>query len=633
MKWIPLFAAEGLEQQLGELGSLPLWVLIGYLMLLLFLGWLGWKKSTSGEEDYYLAGRKQGWIISSVTIMATFFSSAALMGSPGAVYREGVAFALFSLNVPVAGVCIYLLGTRIWKIGRAKGYVTPGDMLSDYYNSRFALRFLVALTSLLYVIPYVVIQIKAGGLLSEQLIHHEDSFVWGASLLASVTMLYIMIGGMRSVAYTDLIQGVMLILGMLVSGFAMLLIFGDPFSFGDQIMEQLPNEALTVPGTTSAYPWTKLLSICLVVVLGTMVQPAQWMRFYAADSVKTLKRATVIFTVVLTSCFLFGVMLIGLAGRLLYPPTSYLEVPLPDQVFLNIPVELEDRIEPRSGSLRWIWQEKQRPVFSDEDLNSILAVNPEIEAQVAIRELQQQTEDTTLRAKVEVHPDVGNWNSILIVVISKHLPRQLPWGHLGLIVASLIVVAIMAASMSTADSSLHALSAVVTRDIYTQMFRPKSEEKERVIIGRVVIVVATILALWIAIKIRNPNLQNKFVIFKMIMDMSFLAIAFSCQLIPILFDVIFIRKGTRLGAIAGLTSGLIVTFLFGQLFPLMLGSIPGPTILHNIKSGIDSLTSEIKVDPSVWGILVNITLFVLLSACTRKPDPQMVTEYEQILSS
>ena len=66
-------------------------IVIGfYLLLLLVLGFVGYLKSRGGEEDYYLAGRDQGWLISSLTIMATFFSSFALLGAPGMVYREGV---------------------------------------------------------------------------------------------------------------------------------------------------------------------------------------------------------------------------------------------------------------------------------------------------------------------------------------------------------------------------------------------------------------------------------------------------------------------------------------------------------------------------------------------------------------
>ena len=97
----PLFAqseADAAISSLDQLGSTPYIVLGCYLVLLLVLGVFGWLRSKAGEEDYYLAGREQGWIVSSLTIMATFFSSFALLGAPGLVYREGLVFALFSLT-------------------------------------------------------------------------------------------------------------------------------------------------------------------------------------------------------------------------------------------------------------------------------------------------------------------------------------------------------------------------------------------------------------------------------------------------------------------------------------------------------------------------------------------------------
>ena len=105
-------------------------VMLGlYLCLLLALGVLGFIKSRNTEEDYYLAGRSQGWVVSALTIMATFFSSFAFLGQPGLVYKEGAAFSLFALTVPVAALVVYLVGSRISAAGRPRGFITPGDIV------------------------------------------------------------------------------------------------------------------------------------------------------------------------------------------------------------------------------------------------------------------------------------------------------------------------------------------------------------------------------------------------------------------------------------------------------------------------------------------------------------------------
>ena len=152
-----------IAQTSENLGYLPFVMLGAYLSMLIGIGVYGYIKSKSTEEDYYLAGRRQGFLVTVLTIMAAFFSSSAMLGGPGAIYKDGVAFLLFALNLPVGGCAIYLLGSRIGRVGRAKGYVTPGDMLSDYYDGSVAVRILVALLGFLYVVPYVVIQIRAGG--------------------------------------------------------------------------------------------------------------------------------------------------------------------------------------------------------------------------------------------------------------------------------------------------------------------------------------------------------------------------------------------------------------------------------------------------------------------------------------
>jgi len=302
------------------LGNIPHVILGLYLLMLVWFSVLAYRRSRNSEEDYYLAGREQGWLVSSLTIMATFFSSYALLGAPGMAYRDGVVFALFSLNVPFAGACIYALGARIRRLGRARGYVTPGDMICDYYGKSSPLRILVALVGVLYTVPYVVMQIQAGGILSQQMFVGAHAYDIGIVVLALITMGYVMVGGMRSVAWTDTVQGFLLMLGMLVGGTAAVIVLGGPSGFLESL-SKLPHESLSVPGTTGFWTPAMLFTVCVFGAVGSIIQPAQWMRFYAARSTRTLRRSAVIFTVALTLCYLFGVMLVGLGGQALYPLT------------------------------------------------------------------------------------------------------------------------------------------------------------------------------------------------------------------------------------------------------------------------------------------------------------------------
>ena len=320
-----------------SLGTWPYIVLAFYLVGLLSLGMVSLlrsRRATNAETDYYLAGRGQGVIVTSLTIMATFFSSFAILTFPGWIYEGGIAPMLYALNLPVAAGAIYLLGNRIRRIGRKRGYITPADMVTDYYGDSPGLRIMVALTGALYVLPYVIMQIKGGGLLADGLfreIEHVSLFGWqitmedaGVAALSLVTMIYVIIGGMRSVAWTDVMQGLILLSSMVLSGVAVIYALEGPTNFFARVSSELDGELLTIPepGDSNPHNVWRILTFCAFASLASIIQPAQWMRFYAARDSTTLRRAAIAFSTVLPVCFIFGVFLVGLGGRVLYEPQT-----------------------------------------------------------------------------------------------------------------------------------------------------------------------------------------------------------------------------------------------------------------------------------------------------------------------
>ena len=542
-------------------GHIPSIVLGLYMIMLLGLGVAGYLKSKASEEDYYLAGRGQGVIVTTLTIMATFFSSGAMLGVPGLVYKEGMAFVFFALNLPLGGVAIYLLGSRICRLGRARGYVTQADLMTDYYGGSSILRCLVALVGFLYALPYIIMQIKAGGYLAQRMFPDAqamqllgvpfDTFRAGAAALSLLTMLYVLVGGMRSVAWTDVIQGSLLLTGMIVAGVATVVAMNGPKAFLQQLTE-LPPEALTIPGPSGIWsPW-KLMTLCIFASLSSMIQPGQWMRYYSAKSTLILKKSALVFALVLPPCFLFGVMLVGLGGRALYPPIVI---------------------------------------------------------------------DGTLTPHTTVGSRANEFDQVVVAMVQEHVP-ELMGPALGALVVSIILVAIMAASMSTADSNLHALSAVMTRDIFGRFIRSNASEKERAWFGRGVIVVATLLALWLVdLDKSNPDLKP----LAMIAQLMFVAMAFSCQLLPVTLDILFIRKGTAAGAITGISLGILAVFLFTPFPGMLLG--------RNAGSAIDGLTEPMRAlfDIGFCGLIVNVAAFVLVSRLTKPLPPDHVKAFENDL--
>lgn len=129
-----------------------------------------------------------------------------------------------------------------------------------------------------------------------------------------------------------------------------------------------------------------------------------------------------------------------------------------------------------------------------------------------------------------------------------------------------------------ADSNLHALSALITRDVYDLFLRPGASQNERVWVGRFVILVASAVSLLVVLGGSGTG-SGLAGFMEMIVGRGLFAVAFSVQLLPMTIDVFFVRRGTSTGASAGLMAGIVCAFAFSSLFPLLVGWV-GVTLLR-----------------------------------------------------
>jgi SSS family solute:Na+ symporter len=485
---------------------MTVWAIIfGYLVLLMAIAWFGIRARKSGAEDFFLAGRSQGWFVTALTIMATFFSAFALMGAPGMVFRFGLPFIMFSLNVPVAAAMIWIVGHRVRALSKQHGFVTPSDFICHFYPSRL-LNLCVCLIGFLFVLPYIVLQIKAGGYLFNVVTEGQVDQKWGAVILAALTMIYVHLGGMRSVAWTDILQGVLLVGGMIWGGIVTVNAIGGGQIFFQKVAET--GEAfITVPGHGEFFTIPMLLTFTLVAPIGTMLSPGQWLRYNAARSAADLKRAAIIFAVCLTASYLFGMVLVGLGGKVLLP-------------------------------------------------------------------------------------DLANADEVFIRIVKIYMPL---WA------STLFMVCIMAAAMSTADSNLHALGAILAKDFYKGFLRTSASQKEVLTVGHIIIFVTTLIALLIVLLIES---------LPMLVRLGIVSMAFCLQLLPVVADVLWLKRGNAVAAVAGMLSGLAV------LIPLAFFAGPGPQ-------------NPLGVHYGFWALLANGLGYALFSYLMPRKEMKRSTHLAQ----
>ena len=168
-------------------------------------------------SDYFIAGRRLSIWVFILAATATSFSGWTFMGHPGLVYRDGFQYAyasFYTITIPFTGVMFL---KRQWMLGKRFGYVTPGEMLADYFQGDL-IRILVVMVALLFSIPYLGVQLGASGFLFNVLTDDMISQNVGMWVLSLVVLVYVASGGLRAVAYVDTVQCVLLALGIMAVG-------------------------------------------------------------------------------------------------------------------------------------------------------------------------------------------------------------------------------------------------------------------------------------------------------------------------------------------------------------------------------------------------------------------------------
>jgi solute:Na+ symporter, SSS family len=168
-------------------------------------------------SDYFIAGRRLSMIVFILAATATSFSGWTFMGHPGLVYRDGFQYAyasFYTITIPFTGV-IFL--KRQWMLGKRYGFVTPGEMLADYFKGD-AIRILTVVVALFFSVPYLGLQLRASGFLFNVLTDGYLTIETGMWVLSIIVFLYVASGGLRAVAYVDTVQCILLGLGIIITG-------------------------------------------------------------------------------------------------------------------------------------------------------------------------------------------------------------------------------------------------------------------------------------------------------------------------------------------------------------------------------------------------------------------------------
>ena len=186
-------------------------MLTAYLAIGTLLALYSRRKAKGGLEDFYIGERKLGGFLSAMTYAATTYSSFMIVGLVGLAYFTGVGSLGFELVYLVGTLgLLVLFAPRAWRMARARGWVTPSQMLADVFGSK-TLGATIAALYLLALLPYASSQLKGIGETFAGLAGQE--YYWVGVLFALIVMVvWSSIAGIWSVAVTDALQGLWMLL-------------------------------------------------------------------------------------------------------------------------------------------------------------------------------------------------------------------------------------------------------------------------------------------------------------------------------------------------------------------------------------------------------------------------------------
>ncbi|MDW8424933.1 MAG: sodium:solute symporter family protein [Meiothermus sp.] len=505
--------------------SVELWTWIVVLLTFgLYIGIGIWARVRE-TEGFYVAGRGVPPIANGMATAADWMSAASFISMAGLISTLGYDGTIYLMGWTGGYVLLaLLLAPYLRKFGK----FTVPDFVGDRYYSQTARVVAVVaavFVSFVYVIPQLV---GVGTVFARYLQVPNTTGLW---IGVAVTAMFAVIGGMKGITWTQAAQYTVLIIAYLIPAFAIASILtGNPIpqlalTFSD-ITERLNKIQVDLGFTQYTQPFQSfdMLNILLItacLMFGTAGLPHVIIRFYTVPTVKDARASA-------------GWALLFIA--LLYTTAPAVSV----FARYNLIETLNGKSLKEVREINWVakWEKTKLLQFVDKDGDGKITVAPGRAFNLIPGTNRPDFNSPNEKSKNEVFI-----NNDIIVLSTPEVAKLAP------IIIALVAAGGLAAALSTASGLLIVISSALSHDLYYRIINPKATEGQRLLIARVGILLAVLVAGYFG---QNPP--------------GFIAqlVAFAFGLaassfFPAILLGVFDKRTTREGAIAGMVVGLVFT--------------------------------------------------------------------------
>lgn len=306
-------------------------ITVVYLVICILIGiWATGKTKTTG--DFLVAGKNLGMFVMAIAAFSSIQSGFGMLGGTGLTFSGGMGFlAGVGIAAPLGfALTWFIVGKRMWKVGELGEIYTLGDVVERRYNSK-AVRGWIGFATILGVIGYLGTQVQAMGIIMHTIF--GVSPMVGALIGLAILGFYCVGGGIIAGVYTDLFQGIIMVIVSVLIFFIALHTGGGVHS----ITESLKSSDVLMASPFGTYSMVSIVCWIFLFSFGAAGQPHFITKFLMVKNQRELKWGafTAGFSYTLSTLLVIG---IGLTARALFIRGEFPKLSSPDEaltVFLT----------------------------------------------------------------------------------------------------------------------------------------------------------------------------------------------------------------------------------------------------------------------------------------------------------
>ncbi len=494
-----------------------------YAATMAFIGCISYGKSKN-LDSFLIGGRNIGAWATAFSYGTAYFSAVVFVGYAGQHgWNIGIGSIWIGIGNGILGCLLswLLFANRTRKMTKKLNARTMPDYFEKRYNSR-GLKILAAIIIFIFLVPYSAAVYKGLGSLFAAIFPGVETWVW-MLIIACLTAVYLVAGGYVATAYTDFVQGVIMIIGVICLVCAVLghETVGGITGFIENLSAYQSENAASLSEKgielTSIFGGSSFKFLCFNIMLtsfGTWGLPQMIGKFYAIKDTAAIKRGTVISTIF---CLVIG------CGAYLIGSTSRLVL---------------GGVLPEGG------------------IDSVIP-------------------------------------SVLLTVLGN--------GTLGLILLAVIMILLLSASMSTLEAVVLTSASAVAVDLIPAVRKKETKSDTQMLLTRL-LCLGFVACSFIFATQNIPIIVS-------LMSFSW-GVVSGCFIGPYIWGL-FSKKITKIGAYAGVLSGLLVVGI--------------STLVISLNSGFAAAASK-SPEMGVAAMAVSLVIVPLVSAFTKNKDTARVEE-------